>query len=548
MLYEENTQSQKLKSITLINFNMVLELDEPSMASVSPSPIHQSLPSSQSISVAFPSTLPLASIRLNRSNYNLWRSQILPTVCAYDLENYLLGTVTPPVKFVNDQSTVNPAYSQWLRLDQFLLSWLLSSISESMLGHVVNCNSSSEIWTTLGQLFSTKSKDRLLHLRFLLQTTKKGSLSIEDYFMKMKTIAQDLMSAGQSVSDDEFVLYILGGLGLEFDSVVVNLTSKDSVTLPKAQFLLQTQELRLETLNTNPIVDVSHATANTATTAYRRGNFNSSSQPPVTRGYPAHRGRGRGRSSSGYRGSYGPPKLSCQICGKQGHSALKCYHRFDISFSGNSSRSSGSQPLSFEPPTHSQTYLTTSQFFKTEYNGSDDAWYLDSGVTHHTTSNSAALDVKTEYNGSGKLLVGNGSALPISHIGHSSLSYSRPLHLRNILLVPAIKKNLINISQFTLHNNVLIEFDASHCYVKDKVTKATLVQGQLHDGLYQLDLPSPTSQLHSSLSSVNTVSALHNDSTTASVSHNPPSSNCTTCNKELKMLSLWHNRLGHPHP
>ena len=80
-----------------------------------------------------------------------------------------------------------------------------------MLGHVVNCNSSFEIWTTLGQLFSSKSKARLLHLRFLLQTTKKGSLSIEDYFMKMKTIAQDLMSAGQSVSDD--VLYILGGLG-----------------------------------------------------------------------------------------------------------------------------------------------------------------------------------------------------------------------------------------------------------------------------------------------------------------------------------------------
>ena len=220
----------------------------------------------------------------------------MPIVRAYDLENYLLGTVTPSVKFVNDQSTVNPAYSQWLRLDQFLLNWLLSSIFESMLGHVVNCNSSSEIWTTLGQLFSTKSKARLLHLRFLLQTMKKGSLSIEDYFLKMKTIAQDLMLAGQSVSDDELVLYILEGLGSEFDSVVVNLTSKDPVTLPEAQFLLQTQELRLETLNTNPIVDVSHATANTATTAYRCGNFNSSSQPPATRGYPAHRGRGRGRS------------------------------------------------------------------------------------------------------------------------------------------------------------------------------------------------------------------------------------------------------------
>ena len=82
------------------------------------------------------------------------------------------------------------------------------------------------------------------------------------------------------------------------------------------------------------------------------------------------------------------------------------------------------------------------------------------------------------------LTVGNGTSLPISHIGNSSLGTSKPLHLPNILLVPSINNNLASISKFTIDNNVIVEFDAFCFYVKDKVTKQILVQGHLHNGLY----------------------------------------------------------------
>ena len=45
------------------------------------------------------------------------------------------------------------------------------------------------------------------------------------------------MNVEQVVFDDELVLYIFGGLGLEFEYVFVNLTSKDSVTLLEAEFM-----------------------------------------------------------------------------------------------------------------------------------------------------------------------------------------------------------------------------------------------------------------------------------------------------------------------
>ena len=127
-----------------------------------------------------------------------------------------------------------------------------------MLGHVLHCTTSSKVWKTLDLLFSTKSKAPLLHVRFLLQTTKKGTMSIEDYVLKMKSFAHELMSAGQLIPDDELVIYILGGLSTEYESVTVNLTFKDSVT----QYTLQAHELRLENFNASSVMEVSHATTN----------------------------------------------------------------------------------------------------------------------------------------------------------------------------------------------------------------------------------------------------------------------------------------------
>ena len=85
---------------------------------------------------------------------------------------------------------VNPDYIAWMRTDQALMSWLISSIFESMLGHVIHCTSSSQIWLTLQQLFTATSKARVLQL----QSTKKGDLSIQDYILRMRSITDSFNS------------------------------------------------------------------------------------------------------------------------------------------------------------------------------------------------------------------------------------------------------------------------------------------------------------------------------------------------------------------
>ena len=265
---------------------------------------------------------------LDRDNYAYWRSQVLPAVRAHDLDGFLFGTRLCPPQYLDvpDISStappqVNPSYTIWIRTDQAILSWLLNSITEAMLGHVLRCRFSAEMWLLLETLFTTQSRARLLQLHFQLQSLKKGSMTIHDYVLKMKSLADGLSAAGQAFTDDDLILYILGGLGSEYDSVVVNLTSRaDRVSLSEVQFLLQSQEMRLDQQNAASS-DLGLPSAQFAARGRRPYTPPPSGRPPNPRG----RGRGRGRQPNNNR-------VVCQLCDRQGHSAFKCYHRFDANF------------------------------------------------------------------------------------------------------------------------------------------------------------------------------------------------------------------------
>lgn len=130
-----------------------------------------------------------------------------------------------------------------------------------------------------------------------------------------------------------------------------------------------------------------------------------------------------------------------------------------------------------------------------EHGTEDQIWYMYSGATNHIINELSNLSISSDYTGTEGVIVGNGNRLHISFVGSSSiplsnhLSSSKPLLLlHNMLYVPDITKNLLSISQFTLHNYVLIEFHHDCCLVKDKATQMILLKGLLVNGLYQLDL------------------------------------------------------------
>ncbi|KAL5766775.1 hypothetical protein ACOSP7_001258 [Xanthoceras sorbifolium] len=107
----------------------------------------------------------------------------------------------------------------------------------------------------------------------------------------MKGISDSLAAAGQVMTEQDLVLSVLSGLGVEYDPVVIYLTARqDLITLSEAQFLLLTQEQRLEQLNAASSIDISSASA----------HFTSSSDRKVQRG-----GNNSGRGGRGGRGKGG---------------------------------------------------------------------------------------------------------------------------------------------------------------------------------------------------------------------------------------------------
>ncbi|KAL5813122.1 hypothetical protein ACOSQ3_028072 [Xanthoceras sorbifolium] len=272
-------------------------------------------------------------IKLDESNYIYWKTQILPAINALDLESFIDETKTPPSQFVTVQVSDE---SGGIRVEQHLNPEFQKWKNQKVVGQVTKCKSALEAWTKLQNLYSQKSMAKILNLRQQLQTIKKGSHSVSDFVLKIKNIGDALSAAGEEVSERDLLLSLMHGVGHEYDSVVVLISSQRStMSLEEAQFLLLMHEQRIEELN-SPI-GFGGPTANYAANSIRGGNSG---------GYNRHGSRGRGRG-----GRFGGRKLYCQLCTKLGHHAFQCFHRFDQQFvrpqpshyNNNTQQSSGNQ-------------------------------------------------------------------------------------------------------------------------------------------------------------------------------------------------------------
>jgi histone deacetylase 1/2 len=178
------------------------------------------------------------------------------------------------------------------------------------------------------------------------------------------------------------------------------------------------------------------------------------------------RNRGRGRSSRGrFPSSCGDapsrpsgdrrPRPSCQICGKEGHTVVRCWHRMDESFREDPSA------------------MVAMSSYKIDQN-----WYSDTGATDYITSNLDRLAIRERYNGGYKVHVSNGTGLNILHTGHASLrTASHSLALRNVLHVPKISKNLLSVHKLARDNDVYFEYHPCHFSIKDRQTGTSLRTG-----------------------------------------------------------------------
>ena len=112
------------------------------------------------------------------------------------------------------------------KLDQMLLCWLISSLTEAVLTHVVGLITSRDMWCFLERIFASPSRARVQQLKYQLHTIKMGTSSMSEYMQSVKSIVDNLAIVGNPVADSDLVSNLLSDLSPEYDSFIISVNTR----------------------------------------------------------------------------------------------------------------------------------------------------------------------------------------------------------------------------------------------------------------------------------------------------------------------------------
>jgi hypothetical protein len=260
----------------------------------------------------------------------LWKAQVLAAIKGAQLDGFIEPTAAAPDRFFagakeGDPLVVNLEYSSWVAKDQTVLSYLLSNLGRDIAAQVSMKVTTASAWAHIEEMFASQSRARLISTRMALATTTKASSSMNEYFTKMKSLADDMASADKRIEDDELVAYILTGLNdPEYDSIVTGVSNRTQpISVGELYTQLASHEQRVEMRSGG-----SQSSANVAV----KGNHNNFKPNQGSGGRPNGIRGGFNRGPKGGRTGARTPfpeyqdGVKCQICGIKGHPAWKCYN------------------------------------------------------------------------------------------------------------------------------------------------------------------------------------------------------------------------------
>jgi hypothetical protein len=142
-------------------------------------------PESASLTFTLPNSTPLNIVKLDGPNYLDWVPQFLPILRCNALLGIVDGSEPCPPKTLTNAETqeqqLNRAYVLWQKRDQQLLSWIICSLTPSLVSSMYGLNTSHSAWTALAIRFVSQSKSRISHLTRHLQNLQQGSKTCIEY-------------------------------------------------------------------------------------------------------------------------------------------------------------------------------------------------------------------------------------------------------------------------------------------------------------------------------------------------------------------------------
>lgn len=91
------------------------------------------------------------TVKLDEENFLLWKLQVVTVLRGHGLTKHIDEDADIPDKFLPSNETSssaklpNPAYELWVRQDSLITTWLLGSMSNSLLSEMLDCDTACEV-------------------------------------------------------------------------------------------------------------------------------------------------------------------------------------------------------------------------------------------------------------------------------------------------------------------------------------------------------------------------------------------------------------------
>ncbi|PWA69336.1 hybrid signal transduction histidine kinase M [Artemisia annua] len=149
-------------------------------------------------------------LNLEKHNYTSWSSFFLIHLGSLGLKSHIEKEAS--------SSTPDP---EWCKLDDLIKMWILGSLCDSLQEQVVSTPGNAKaLWDHLKELFHDNKDARAINLDNELRSIKIGSMTINEYCTKIKSMADRLKNLGSPVSEKNLVIYAVNGLNSRFATIV----------------------------------------------------------------------------------------------------------------------------------------------------------------------------------------------------------------------------------------------------------------------------------------------------------------------------------------
>jgi histone deacetylase 1/2 len=476
---------------------------------------------------------------LDQSNYGQWR-------CLFDSVFGKFGLYDAHIR---SPPPVAQRDAEWRMVDCCVVNWLHTTIAKPVFDIIYKPHASAfTVWGDIEGVFRDNELQRATYYEAEFRSLQQGDMSITEYTMRLKQLADSLRDVGYPVSEPSQVLNLLRGLNPKFRHVKPVINSKT----PPHSFMSARSYLLLEEIQLQHDAKQEAGHALYASKSASQDSTASDSRPgdstgsrssdggSTNRGKGKSKRRGKGASSSGGSqgasgggGGGGFPQRPGAPWTTAYNPWTGLVQAWTVPFRPPSAGVLGPRPpfqaqqamtaQYLPPPVDSNisgawdnsalyTALQTAGV-NTQQPPSAADWYFDTGASAHMSSSPGILAHPQPLTVPASITVGNGAKLPVTHTASAVIpTSSSPLRLNDVLVSPPLVKNLISVKKLTRDNNISIEFDPTGFSIKDLPTREVKLRCDSPGDLYPLRLPRHSAFVASSTPSV----------------------------------ALWHARLGHP--